>query len=184
MPEPIIHFVIPFTAVMVLKRDYKLGILAGLFGLLPDFDVIIKIHRSMTHSLVLQLIFVVAIAGILYFFKIRNLSFVFFVLLFSLFSHSILDLFYDYTPILYPFIQDDILVYLYLDIYLTRDLLPKISFIFKINTRVTDFTPFTDFNASLVTGPGLIISIILLLIVIFRDVKGLMHRVISRYFNP
>jgi len=51
MPEPAIHFSVPFAVLAFVGLDIRLCFLASAVALLLDLDVLFRRHRSATHSL-------------------------------------------------------------------------------------------------------------------------------------
>ena len=103
MSDLLIHFAIPFAAFSYFRRPRE-AFVASLIALLPDIDaLLIRVHRSTTHSLVV----VLAACGISLL-TIRSLRprLLGFGLLatFALVSHLLLDLFTTYTPIFWPLV--------------------------------------------------------------------------------
>lgn len=50
--EPLIHFVVPFTALTLLGVRIKKALPISLVALLPDLDTLSWVHRSLSHSLI------------------------------------------------------------------------------------------------------------------------------------
>jgi membrane-bound metal-dependent hydrolase YbcI (DUF457 family) len=49
--ESIVHFAVPFSALVSAGVKPKKAFFASLFSLLPDFDALFLVHRSFSHSL-------------------------------------------------------------------------------------------------------------------------------------
>jgi hypothetical protein len=49
--EPIVHFAVPFSALVSAGVKPKKAFFASLFSLLPDFDALFLVRRSFSHSL-------------------------------------------------------------------------------------------------------------------------------------
>mgnify|MGYP000530605434 CR=1 FL=1 len=172
MPDPITHFAVPFIAMRLLKKDYKIAVLAGVVGILPDFDVLSRIHRSVTHSIVLHITIIAILACILILSKVKSniRKWILIAVAFGLISHSVMDMFYDYTPILYPILQHDILIHVDVSIHIQEGQIPQILPKLEILLRETNFTPFINFEASLTTGQTIIISALLLFTVLTEEI--------------
>ncbi|MDF2955088.1 MAG: hypothetical protein OD815_000704 [Candidatus Alkanophagales archaeon MCA70_species_2] len=54
MPEPLVHFIIPFFVLLSVGVKPKR---AAALAILPDFDVFIHTHRTFSHSCVVLLSF-------------------------------------------------------------------------------------------------------------------------------
>ncbi len=50
MPEPLIHFIVPFSVLVMCAIGVKKSALLASFAILPDFDVLFHVHRSFSHS--------------------------------------------------------------------------------------------------------------------------------------
>lgn len=97
MPEPLIHFAVPFSILVAKGVDSKRALLLSFIALLPDLDVLLHVHRSWTHSMLIPLA-VLATAVLIR----RRCSKWLVVALLAYISHLVLDLFTAYTPILWP----------------------------------------------------------------------------------
>jgi predicted nucleotidyltransferase len=64
--EPLIHLILPLTALTLLGVDFRKALPLALFGLLPDLDALLLIHRSLSHSLPVLLAFAAGAALLAY----------------------------------------------------------------------------------------------------------------------
>jgi len=167
--EPLIHFIIPFTAFFLSGVKLRKALLFSLLSLLPDLDAFFLIHRSFSHSIIVLLIVTIILLWITH----KKQKFQSYVLLgfIAIALHLILDLFSGYTPILWPlynyslWIKVDFVAHFGSSLIFTYDM--------KIIKNPIDFSPLTSLDAPLFTSEGLIISIILfiaILIKIFRKI--------------
>ena len=101
MPEPLIHFIVPFIILASLGLTLKKSVLLSSIAILPDFDVLFHVHRSITHSAVFLILICIPIIA---FVKLKYPNYFHDSITGSLvlLSHPILDVFHTYTPILYP----------------------------------------------------------------------------------
>ena len=101
MPEPLLHFIIPFVVLTAFGFTLKKSVLLSSIAILPDFDVLFHIHRSITHSIVFLILICIPIVV---FVKLKYPNYFHDSIVGSLvlLSHPILDVFHTYTPILYP----------------------------------------------------------------------------------
>ena len=99
MPEPLIHFAVPFSILVAKGVDSKRALLLSFIALLPDLDVLLHVHRSWTHSMLIPLAVLAAAVLIR-----RRCSKWLIVASLAYISHLVLvlDLFTCYTPILWP----------------------------------------------------------------------------------
>ena len=100
MPDLLAHYAVSYlVASRVLKPRYAL--LVALAGLLPDIDALFRVHRWVTHSLVLTAL-IASIAAVPLFYAGRSLL-KHLALAASLYTlHIVLNVFTAPTPILWP----------------------------------------------------------------------------------
>lgn len=67
--EPLIHFVVPFVALMLAGVEFKKASFISLLALLPDLDALFLVHRSLSHSILVVLIVIVPFLLLTYKFK-------------------------------------------------------------------------------------------------------------------
>lgn len=159
MPELIIHFAVPFF-MFSHKLGLKRSILVALIALLPDLDVLFHVHRSVTHSLVILLVFSIPLAIALYLKKPNEGSFIIAGII-SLISHPILDVFQTYTPILYPLLPYSLNIRLEGRVLISSNIMPFIEV--GVNAKPSLFPIFYSMDAPVFTSEGLIISIFLMI---------------------
>jgi len=101
------HIFLPLIALYSVKKKIKLSILPlAFFGIFPDFDVFIGIHRSLFHSL----LFLIPLLVILYSIEknSRNEGEYSGIIAFFLLSHIFLDFLSGGVPFLYPAVETGI----------------------------------------------------------------------------
>jgi membrane-bound metal-dependent hydrolase YbcI (DUF457 family) len=160
MPDPLTHFSIAF-AITAPFLGTKKAIIAGIIALLPDIDALTHIHRSATHSAIIILAITIPIIFIAWekkptYTKTTTLYTI------ALLTHPILDMFQTYTPILYPLTAYSILVNIKAGILVDNTIKPYINT--AIQTKPTDFTPFTQLDAPLIMQETLIPALTLILV--------------------
>jgi membrane-bound metal-dependent hydrolase YbcI (DUF457 family) len=101
LPDLLTHFAVVFALTSPFL-GIRRGLVAGVVALLPDLDVLFRVHRSATHSVIVLLVFALPAAYLAHRGGV-GLRFLAFAVA-SLLSHPILDVFQGYTPILYPFL--------------------------------------------------------------------------------
>ena len=99
--EPLIHFIVPFVALMLVDVEAKKALPISLLALLPDLDALLLVHRSNSHSIVVVLSVAAPLLLLAYKFKPRLCGYAFLALL-AVTSHLVLDVFAGYTPLLWP----------------------------------------------------------------------------------
>lgn len=171
--EPLIHFVVPFVTLTALGIDPWMAVLFSCLALTPDLDVLFRVHRSMSHSLVPLLLVSVPLLALTW----GNGDAGNFILMASLSvaSHILLDL-TGYTPVLYPLIRDSFR--LKVDVGIHFGSAPRFRFDLDFLSRPTRFTYFESLDAPLFTGQGLMISLLLLTPILL----DLMRRWVVRLF--
>ena len=109
MPEPLIHFIIPFIVLLLIGLSIKKSVLLSSIAILPDFDVLFHVHRSITHSAIFLILICIPIIA---FVKLKYPNYFHDSITGSLvlLTHPILDVFHTYTPILYPLYTKSIYV--------------------------------------------------------------------------
>lgn len=155
--EPLIHFAAPLAALTALGFQPEVAALFSLLALAPDLDVLFRVHRSISHSLIPLLM---AALPLLVFTRgnpgIRGLVL---LGLLSVASHLLLDL-TEYTPLLYPLVRDSFRLKVDLELHYGSG--PRFDLHLGLLSRPTRFKRFRSLNAQLVTGQGLMISLLLL----------------------
>lgn len=157
--EPLLHFIAPLVALSLLGVRFKEALPLALLALLPDFDALLLVHRSLTHSLAILLAISLPILAILYLYRPRLLRPSLLALL-SISSHLALDLFDGYTPLFWPLYDQSL--------WLRADLMahigspPTLFISAQLLTRPVSFETLKYLDAPLFTGEGMILSIILL----------------------
>lgn len=165
--EPLIHFIIIFTALILANVKFKKALFASLLSLLPDLDALFLIHRSFSHSIIVLLIGTIVLLWIAH----KKQKYQDYVLIgfIGILSHLILDLFSGYTPILWPLYNYS----LWIKVDFIAHINSSLSFTYnmKIVESPIDFHKIPRLDAPLFTSEGLIISIILFIAIIIRMFK-------------
>jgi membrane-bound metal-dependent hydrolase YbcI (DUF457 family) len=100
MPDLLAHYA---SSVLVarVRVDTRIALLVGLVGLIPDIDALLRIHRWITHSLVLVTLIATPVVALVYWYRRRYFGLALTILLIYT-LHLLLDIFTGPTPILYP----------------------------------------------------------------------------------
>jgi membrane-bound metal-dependent hydrolase YbcI (DUF457 family) len=144
MPEPLIHFVIPFIVLSFCGLTIKKSLILSSIAILPDLDVLFHIHRSVTHSAVFLILVCIPIIG---FIKLKYPNYFHDSLVGTLvvLTHPILDVFHAYTPILYPLYKNS--VFIVCKLVMDMSSISDLRFFFEIKVAPTYFSlilPNTD----------------------------------------
>lgn len=164
--EPLIHFAIPFFLLVIFGVSKKKAAFASFFALLPDLDYFFGVHRSATHSLLILI--VISLIALIFVRKRAGDKLGLAVICsIALFSHPFLDLFNDYTPILWPLL--DRTVFIKIDASILSGFG---SLSMNLNAGVLT-SPLTFPNAvvseSILSGEGLILAIVLIAGALLKD---------------
>lgn len=160
MPEVLLHYAVIYT-VLAPIIGVKRALLISVFAVVPDLDVLIYIHRSMSHSIVLLTILsLIVLVGV----KKVNPKYLITAAIacLAMISHPILDTFQAYTPLLYPILLYSIHVNVEGFVTISSDISFRLGI--EINTEPTNFTTFKVMDAPIFTSEGLIIAIILMVV--------------------
>ena len=155
MSEPLLHFVIPFSAFTMSGIPPRRAAFASIFAVLPDLDVLVHVHRSVTHSALVLAVVIVPVILLTWRTKYRAYALLAGA---GLASHLVMDLFsLGYTPILWPIYEEGVRFHVYLATHIDGSL----GFHAEILTRPATFE-FRGIEAPALTGEGLIVAILLL----------------------
>ena len=165
--EPLLHFVVPFASLSAFRIDLRKAALASLIALAPDLDVFFRIHRSQSHSIII----LGAIALPLLVFTRNRKEVRTFVLLgtFGVLTHLVLDLFQAPTPLLWPLLNESLMVSVQLNLQI--GIAPAVAGYVRLVTGESTIGFFTSFDEPLLTAEGLGISLVLLAPTIFTILR-------------
>jgi hypothetical protein len=162
MVEPLLHFVVPFAALRAVRLEWREALFTSIVALLPDLDVLFRVHRSIGHSLIVLLIMVLPVLAVSRHHKtIRRL-----ILLATLgvLTHLALDLFYGFTPVFWPLSSESFQLAPMLNLNFAAS--PTIVGSFRLLTlQQTEASQACNLSteAPIITGDGLAISAVLLI---------------------
>jgi len=168
MPDLITHYVSSYLVARSALRPRYAALLA-LAGLLPDIDVLLRVHRWVTHSVLVALL---TATPILLFIRVKRREFFRFaaLALLTYVLHIALDLFTAPTPALWP-LYSSVWVRVGLAGALTVSGLAVYPEV-EVVTGPADFTPREVIEGPLITETGLalaIVAIILTVLDIFKN---------------
>ena len=159
MPEPLLHFVIPFFLMTMSGLAIKKATLFSLLAVLPDADVLFHVHRSMSHSIFFILaicIPVIIIAGKFYKEQFNDSI----IATLSILSHPFMDLFTGQTPIFWPLFNKSIFVVT--ELTTNMDNILDMNMVLDLHLEPTIFYQTTDADAFVFTSLGVAVSMVLL----------------------
>jgi len=154
--EPLLHFAIPFAIATVLGLSLRWSFIAGAIAVLPDLDVLLHAHRSVSHSLIIPLSLLLVSIPL----WSTSLRFPVQLTAVSWTSHLLLDLVQGYTPILWPVTNTAYM--LLFEVQLHMGSTPLISLNLQLLQKPYQYGLFTALDAALFTGEGLIIALVLI----------------------
>lgn len=169
MPETLLHFMIPFTALIIYGLSIKKSVVLSSLAILPDLDVLFHIHRSITHSVIFLIIISIPI---LLFLKLWIPKYFKDGIIGTLviLSHPIMDTFQTYTPIIYPLYKGAI--HIVCKFVTDMNNLTDLRFTFEIKTLDTAFSTLTTkTDGHIFTSLGIGITIVILIGIFFRWYK-------------
>ncbi len=159
MPEPLIHFIIPFFLLVMLGFSLRKAALISLLAVIPDLDVIFHVHRSISHSVFFILVVIVPVILILDYFN-NKLRKEMTVAVLVILSHPFMDMFTGYTPVLWPLFDKSI--YIFTELTTNMNNVFDLNLIFKVNLDKIIFLQTTNRDAPIFTSQGVGISLVLL----------------------
>ena len=158
MVEPLLHFVVPFASLRAVGVDLRKATLASLIALAPDLDVFFHVHRSQSHSII---ILGAIVLPLLVLTRNRKEARTFVLLgTFGVLTHLVLDLFQAPTPLLWPLLNESLMVSAQLNLQI--GIAPAITGYVRLVTGESTIGFFSSFDEPLLTTVGLGISLVLL----------------------
>lgn len=156
--EPLLHFVVPFASLRAVGVDLRKATLASLIALAPDLDVFFHVHRSQSHSII---ILGAIVLPLLVLTRNRKEARTFVLLgTFGVLTHLVLDLFQAPTPLLWPLLNESLMVSAQLNLQI--GIAPAITGYVRLVTGESTIGFFSSFDEPLLTTVGLGISLVLL----------------------
>lgn len=166
MPEPLIHFIIPFFLLIMLGLNVKKSILISSLAVFPDLDVLFGIHRSISHSVIFILALSIGLILILSYLGIDKSEKL--LILLVLLSHLFLDMFGGYTPIFWPIFDKSI--YIFTEMTANMKNVLDLNLIFDIRLEKTVFYTVSG-DGPIFTGEGFGIALVLLTGLLLKNIS-------------
>ena len=165
--EPLLHFAIAFAIAALLRLKLKWALTLGLVGILPDLDVLLFMHRSVSHSILPPLL-LLAFPLLWKSSRVRAL-----LLAVSLgwASHSFLDFIDDYTPILFPISSKSYKLVFESSLFIKSH--PSVSMSLTVLEKPYNYGVFTYLDAPIFTAGGIAIGLILIALTLSAYYGGL-----------
>lgn len=176
--EPLLHFAIPFALATLLRLRLKWALMMGLVGVLPDFDVLFFMHRSVSHTMLPALLLFLASLLVWRSSRVRVKAPLLIVGL-GWGSHVFLDFIQWYTPILWPLSSKSYMLVFESTLFMESP--PYISWSLRVLEKTFDYGPFTSFDAPLFTASGAAIGLLLITLALSIHYGGL-RSVVEKLF--
>lgn len=159
MPEPLVHFIIPFFLLLVVGINIKRAALLSSLALLPDFDILFHIHRSFSHSIFFILLITIPVTVVIKKYYKEHFNDAIIATLVIL-SHLFMDSFDNYTPVLWPLFNESIRIVTELTINMNN--VTDLNFNFNIDFKPIVFYQTKNMDAPIFSSMGFAVSVMLL----------------------
>lgn len=160
MPEPLIHFIIPFFLLIMFGLSMRKAILISLLAVMPDFDVLFHIHRSFSHSIFFILLFSLpAIIITKKFYKERYSDSIIATLV--ILSHPFMDTFTYYTPVFWPLFNKS--VYIVAELKTNMNSVMDLNLNLNVYFKPVVFYQTINMDAPIFSSVGVAVSLVLLI---------------------
>jgi membrane-bound metal-dependent hydrolase YbcI (DUF457 family) len=168
MPDPLTHYLASYLISSRIAKP-KYSLLIALAGLLPDIDVVFRIHRWVTHSLIIVLATLTPALLDIYTFRREYLRLA--TLTTALYAlHIALDTLTAPTPALWPLTQSIQVRFEVTGTINSNEI--TIKPIIDASTKPTDFTQKTTMEGPLITEASIILAIITAAITLAEYLAG------------
>lgn len=160
MPETLVHFIIPFFLLIMFGFNLKKATLISLLAIVPDFDILFHIHRSLSHSIFFILaICIPAIIIAKKYYKEQYDDFIIATLV--ILSHPFMDSFTYFTPVFWPFFNKSI--YILTELTTNMNDIFDLNLIFQVQLKPIIFYQTQDIDAHIFSSQGVAVSLVLLI---------------------
>lgn len=159
MPEPLMHFIVPFSILIMCGIGIKKSALFASFAILPDLDVLFHVHRSFSHSIFFILLLcapAIIITAARHSKRTRDAIIATLVIL----SHPFMDLFTYFTPIFWPLYNKSI--YIITEMTTNMDNVSQLHLLFDIKLEPVVFYHTVSMDAPIFTSQGVAITLVIL----------------------
>ena len=160
MPEPLLHFVIPFSVLVMCGVGVKKSAFIACLATLPDLDVLFHVHRSFSHSIFFILLFCAPAIVITAATHSKRTSDAIIATLVIL-SHPFMDLFTYFTPIFWPLYNNSI--YIVTEMMTNMDNVSQLHLLFDIKLEPVVFYQTISVDAPIFTSQGVAITLVILI---------------------
>lgn len=164
MADVLMHYVISY---LMIRRifNWRVSLVISLIALLPDVDVLFRIHRWFTHSVIVLSILLLCLTISLTLFKrYRRYLLYLGVAVMVYLLHLVIDLFTASTPILWPLTIESYSLRMLIQGRVAKDSTISIYPILKVNTSLSDFTPRDSLEGPLATDLSIVLAVATLIL--------------------
>jgi membrane-bound metal-dependent hydrolase YbcI (DUF457 family) len=165
MPEPLIHFIVPFSVLIMCGIRVKKSAFFASLAILPDLDVLFHIHRSFSHSIFFILLFC-APAIIIATVKHSNMLYAVLIATLVILSHPFMDLFTYFTPIFWPLY--DYSIYIIVELMTNMNNVSQLHLLFDIKLEPVVFYHTISMDAPIFTSQGIAATLVILIGLVLR----------------
>ena len=165
MPEPLIHFIVPFSVLIMCGIGVKKAALFASLAILPDLDVLFHVHRSFSHSIFFILLFcapTIIITAAKHSRRMWDAVIATLVIL----SHPFMDLFTYFTPIFWPLYNNSI--YIIAEMMTNMDNVSQVHLLFDIKLEPVVFYHTISMDAPIFTSQGVAATLVILIGLVLR----------------
>jgi hypothetical protein len=165
MPEPLIHFIVPFSVLVMCGIGIKKSALFASLALLPDLDVLFHVHRSFSHSVVFILILGAAAIAIS---TAKHSKWVSDTLIATLviLSHLFMDLFTYFTPLFWPLYSKSI--FIVIELMTNMDNVSKLHLVFDLKLEPVVFYHTINMDSPIFTSTGVAATLVIVAGLVLR----------------
>ncbi len=168
LPEPLLHFAVPFASFSALRLNWREVLFGSIIAMTPDLDVLFHVHRSVSHSAITLALIVIPI--LLLSRKYPTLRRFTLIAGAGITTHLIMDLFTNYTPLLYPLVNQSFWISISLGVQMRS--FPIFTLTAKLLTQPATFGAFEFLNATAVTPSGVGITLVMLTPILVNMIRG------------
>ena len=165
MPEPLIHFIVPFSVLVMCGIGIKKSFFFASLALLPDLDVLFHVHRSFSHSIFFILLFC-APAIIITAAKHSRWTHDAIIATLVILSHPFMDLFTYFTPIFWPLYNNSI--YIIAEMTTNMNNVSQLHLLFDIRLEPVVFYHTISMAAPIFTSQGVAATLVILFGLVLR----------------
>jgi hypothetical protein len=159
MPEPLVHFIVPFSVLIMCGMGIKKSAFIASLAIVPDVDVLFHVHRSVSHSVFFILLLcapVIVITAATYAKHTTDTVIASLVIL----SHPFMDSFTYFTPLFWPLYNNA--VYIIAEMTTNMDNVSQVHLLLDLKLEPVVFYHTISMDAPIFTSEGVAASLVIL----------------------